>query len=68
MIKQVNCKVEGNYLIFDNYVRKKIRPITSVKLREGGIPFNQLENRGLIARTILKQAVVKIIVMIQAYK
>lgn len=40
MIKTVNCKVEGNHIIFDNYVRKKIKPITCVKLRDGGIPLN----------------------------
>lgn len=64
LIKTVNCKVEGNHIIFDNYVRKKIKPITCVKLREGGVPASQLDNRGLHWRTLLKQSVIKIIIMI----
>lgn len=39
MIKGINCRVEGNYIIFDNYVKKKIKPITSVRLREGGLTY-----------------------------
>lgn len=68
MIKSVNCKVEGNHIIFDNYVRKKIKPITCVKFRDGGMPTTQLDNRGYYWKTLLKQSVIKIIIMIQAYK
>lgn len=54
MIKTVSCKVEGSYIIFDNYVRKKIKPINCVKFKEGGIPLHMLDNRGVILRNIMK--------------
>lgn len=64
MLKAVNCKVEGNHIIFENCVKKKIKPITCVKLREGPIPTYLLDNRGLYCKTIWKQTVIKIIIMI----
>lgn len=39
MIKTVNCKVEGNYIIFDNFAKKKIKPITCVKFKDGGLTY-----------------------------
>jgi hypothetical protein len=68
MIKTTNFKVEGNHIIFDNLMKKKIKPINCVKLKEGPIPYNLIDNKGYVMRTLLKQSVVKIIIMIQAYK
>jgi len=68
MITSISFKVEENHIIFDNLIKKKIKPITCVKFKEGSITYQSQNTKALMMRTLLKQAVIKIIIMIQAYK
>lgn len=64
MIQSIHFKVEGNHIIFDNLSKKKIKPINCVKFKEPTIPVSMMDNRGFVMRQLMKQAVIKIIIMI----
>jgi hypothetical protein len=55
-------RVEENDIVFDPLTRKKIKPITCVKLRDHA--FSTLDNRSLLVRTVFKRAVIKILIKI----
>jgi hydrogenase maturation factor len=61
MIMSIPFKVEDNHIIFDNLLKKKIKPITCIKFAE--TPNSQTP-KGPVMRTLLKHSVLKILIMI----
>lgn len=66
MLNRVSFKVEDNLIVFDPFLRKKIKPITQVQFGEEKLA--NLDNSGLMARLTLKKAVIKILIKLQAFK
>jgi hypothetical protein len=66
MLNNIKYTVEENFIVFDENNKKKIKPITCVKMREER--FANLDNRGLMARAAFKKLVIQLLIKIQAFK
>ena len=55
MIMSINFKVEDNHIVFDNLMRKKIKPITCIKFSdEKTTHHTSITSKGPMMRTLLK--------------
>lgn len=66
MLNRVMFKVEDNQIVFEPFIRKKIKPIR-IQLKEEKYALLS-DNTSLIIRGKWKKAVIKVMIKIQAYK